>query len=57
MKRTYHFVNESKEVEIEEKWGQVLKELDRLEYNNNHRETRRHSSLDDPDGKGSHIPS
>lgn len=57
MKRTYHFVNESKEVEIEEKWDQVLKELDRLEYNNNHRETRRHSSLDDPDGKGSRIPS
>ena len=40
MKRTYHFINESKEVEIEEKWDQVLKELDRLEYNNNHRETR-----------------
>lgn len=57
MKRTYHFINESKEVEIEEKWDQVLKELDRLEYNNNHRETRRHSSLDDPDGKGSRIPS
>ena len=57
MKRTYHFVNESKEIEIEEKWDQVLKELDRLEYNNNHRETRRHSSLDDPDGKGSRIPS
>lgn len=57
MKRTYHFVNESKEVEIEEKWDQVLKELDRLEYNNNHRETRRHSSLDGPAGKGVHIPS
>ena len=57
MKRTYHFVNESKEVEIEEKWDQVLKELDRLEYNNNHRETRRHSSLDEPDGKGIRIPS
>lgn len=57
MKRTYHFINESKEVEIEEKWDQVLKELDRLEYNNNHKETRRHSSLDDPDGKGSRIPS
>lgn len=57
MKRAYHFVNETVEIEVEEKWDQVLKELDRLEYNNNHRETRRHSSLDDPDGKGSRIPS
>lgn len=57
MKRAYHFVNETVEIEIEEKWDQVLKELDRLEYNNTHKETRRHSSLDDPTGKGSHIPS
>lgn len=57
MKRAYHFVNETVEIEIEEKWDQVLKELDRLEYNNNHKETRRHSSLDDPAGKGVHIPS
>lgn len=57
MKRAYHFVNETVEIEVEEKWGQVLKELDRLEYNNNHKETRRHSPLDDPDGKGSRIPS
>ena len=57
MKRAYHFVNETVEIEVEEKWDQVLKELDRLEYNNNHKETRRHSSLDDPTGKGSHIPS
>ena len=57
MKRAYHFVNETVEIEIEEKWDQVLKGLDRLEYNNNHKETRRHSSLDDPTGKGSHIPS
>ena len=57
MKRAYHFVNETVEIEVEEKWDRVLKELDRLEYNNNHKETRRHSSLDDPDGKGSRIPS
>ena len=57
MKRAYHFVNETVEIEVEEKWDQVLKELDRLEYNNNHKETRRHSFLDDPTGKGSHIPS
>ena len=52
MKRTYHFVNESKEDESEEKWDQVLKELDRLEYNNNHRETRRHTSLDGMEYEG-----
>lgn len=57
MKRAFHFVNETVEIEIEEKWDQVLKELDRLEYNNNHKETRRHSSLDDPTGNGSHVPS
>ena len=56
MKRAYHFVNETVEIEVEEKWGQVLKELDRLEYNNNHKETRRHSPLDGPAGKGVHIP-
>lgn len=27
-----------------------------MEYNNNQKETRRHSSLDDPSGKGGHIP-
>ena len=57
MKRAYHFVNETVEIEVEEKWDRVLKELDRLEYNNNHKETRRHSPLDGPGGKGVHIPS
>lgn len=57
MKRAYHFVNETVEIEVEEKWDQVLKELDRLEYNNNHTETRRHSPLDGPAGKGVHIRS
>lgn len=27
-----------------------------MEYNNNQKETRRLSSLDDPSGKGGHIP-
>ena len=57
MKRAYHFVNETVEIEVEEKWDQVLKELDRLEYNNNHKETRRHSSLNVPAGKSGHIHS
>ena len=37
--------------QISEKWMQILKELDRREYNNTHAETRRHCSLEalDPD--------
>ena len=34
------------EVDVEEKWGNVVIDLDRQEYNNNHKETRRHYSLD-----------
>ena len=37
---------------ISEEWVSVLMEMDRVEYNNEHAETRRHCSLDfiDPDG-------
>lgn len=34
------------EVEVAEEWGSVLIDLDRQEYNNNHKEKRRHYSLD-----------
>ena len=47
MKYKYEFANENKSIEISEEWISVLEELDRLEYNNNHAETRRHVSLDD----------
>ena len=47
MKYKYEFANENKTIEISEEWISVLEELDRLEYNNNHAETRRHVSLDD----------
>lgn len=57
MKRAYHFVNETVEIEVEEKWDRLLKELDRLEYNNNHKETRRHFSLDEMSQKGSPVSS
>lgn len=42
----YRFVNETVEVEVSEEWGKVLTEQDRLEYNNDQKETRRHVSLD-----------
>ena len=44
---TYQFVDgNTTEIEIDEKWYEVLKELDRIDYNNNQKETRRHVSLD-----------
>lgn len=38
--------NEAVEIEVEEKWATIVLDLDREEYNGNHRETRRHCSLD-----------
>ena len=51
MKYKYDFCNEAVEIDVPEEWAQVLQNLDREEYNNNHKETRRHSSLEvfDPD--------
>lgn len=46
MKIKYEFANEAVEIEVEEKWATIVLDLDREEYNNNHRETRRHCSLD-----------
>ena len=34
------------ELEVEQEVAETLKELDRQEYNNNHRETRRHVTFD-----------
>ena len=45
-KYVYEFVNETVEIEISEEWEAVLKEIDREEYNIDHRETRRHEGLD-----------
>jgi len=39
------------EVEVEQEIVETLKELDRQEYNNNHRETRRHVTFDSSDEK------
>ena len=46
MKIKYEFANEAVEIEVEEKWATIVLDLDREEYNGNHRETRRHCSLD-----------
>ena len=39
---TYEFTTENKEIEISEEWMKVLEDLDRVEYNNDQTETRRH---------------
>ncbi len=46
MKIKYEFANEAVEIEVDEKWATIVLELDREEYNDDHRETRRHCSLD-----------
>ena len=43
----YHFSNgETVFIEIPDDWGEILIDLDRQEYNNDHKETRRHYSLE-----------
>lgn len=47
MKYTYHFANgDSQEIEVTEAQYLILKDADRIEYNNDHANTRRHISLD-----------
>ncbi|MBQ7203284.1 MAG: sigma-70 family RNA polymerase sigma factor [Eubacterium sp.] len=41
----YITVSGTEQIEISDEWGEVLKELDRKERNNEHKETRRHSTL------------
>ncbi|MBT3273417.1 MAG: sigma-70 family RNA polymerase sigma factor [Spirochaetales bacterium] len=45
MKIRYEFVTGTVEIEVIEEWGNVLIDLDRQEYNNDHKETRRHTTL------------
>lgn len=43
----YHFSDgETVSIKIPDDWGEILIDLDRQEYNNNHKETRRHYSLE-----------
>ncbi len=46
MKIEYKFVTGTVEVEVPDAWGTVLVELDRQEYNIDHKGTRRHCSLE-----------
>lgn len=46
MKIKYEFATETVEVEVSEKDANIIVDLDRQEYNINHKETRRHCSLD-----------
>ena len=53
MKITYEFVTgEVSKVEVDERLGGLLLDLDRQQYNNDHKETRRHVSLDGMDYEG-----
>ena len=53
MKITYEFVTgEVSEVEVDERLGGMLLDLDRQQYNNDKKETRRHFSLDGMDYEG-----
>ena len=50
MKIRYEFVNgEVSEIEVDEGLGELLVDFDRQQYNNDHKETRRHVSLDGMD--------
>lgn len=46
MKIKYEFATETVEIEVTDDWGSILVDLNRQEYNNNHKEPRRHCSLD-----------
>ena len=46
MKIKYQFATETVEIEVSDDWGNLVIDLDRQEYNNDHKETRRHVSLD-----------
>lgn len=52
MEQVYRFANEKVVVQVDERWEKVLRELDRVEYNN-HQTARRHQcslSAVDQDG-------
>ncbi len=53
MKISYEFVTgEISEIEVDEYLGGMLLDFDRQQYNNDHKETRRHVSLDGMDYEG-----
>ena len=52
MKIKYKFATETVEIEVADDWGNLVIDLDRQEYNNDHTETRRHVSYDALDFDG-----
>ena len=53
MKVRYEFANgEISEIEVDDNLGELLVDFDRQEYNNDHKETRRHISLDGMEYEG-----
>lgn len=46
MKIQYKFATETISIDVPDDWGEILIDLDRQEYNNEHKETRRHYSLE-----------
>ena len=46
MKIQYKFATETISIDVPDDWGEILIDLDRQEYNNDHKETRRHFSLE-----------
>lgn len=53
MKIRYEFVTgEFSEIEVDDSLGELLVDFDRQEYNNDHKETRRHVSLDGMEYEG-----
>lgn len=46
MKIQYKFATETVTIEVDDRWGELLVDLNRQEYSNDHKETRRHSSMD-----------
>lgn len=57
MKIKYEFATETVEVEVSDELGSIIVDLDRQEYNINHKETRRHCSLEAFDLDGNLLPS
>ena len=55
MKIKYAFATETVEIEVEDTWATVLIDMDRQEYNNDQKESRRHCSLNACDPEGQHI--
>ena len=57
MKIKYELATETISVDVDDEWANILIDLDRVEYNNDHAETRRHCSLDEYDADGNLVAS